>query len=80
MVRHGLMVVGKSFCGKTKIIQTLRMGMSSIKDDPNYVNVLGFYVNPKSITQDQLYGKFDLDSGEWTDGVLAITIRDCAES
>lgn len=23
MVRHGLMVVGRSFCGKSKVIQTL---------------------------------------------------------
>ena len=52
MVRHGLMVVGKAFCGKSKVIQTLQRAMSMIKDDPAYVNVLCYYVNPKSITQD----------------------------
>lgn len=80
MVRHGLMVVGKAFSGKTKVLQTLSKAISHIKDDPRFVNVLLYFVNPKSITQDQLYGKFDLDSGEWSDGVLAIKIRDCAEA
>jgi hypothetical protein len=50
MVRHGLMVVGRSYSGKSKVIQTLQRGMSTIPDDPNFVNVLGFYINPKSIT------------------------------
>jgi hypothetical protein len=36
--------------------------MSSIKDDPKYVNVLRYFVNPKSITQNQLYGVFDMDT------------------
>jgi dynein heavy chain len=80
MVRHGLMVVGKSYSGKSRVLQVLGKAMSHIKDDPKFVNVLQYYVNPKSITQDQLYGKFDMDSGEWSDGVLAIKIRDCAES
>jgi dynein heavy chain len=80
MVRHGLMVVGKALSGKSKVLQTLARAISHVKDDPRFVNVQSFYVNPKSITQDQLYGKFDLDSGEWSDGVLAIKIRDCAES
>lgn len=80
MVRHGLMVVGKAFSAKSKVLSTLQKGMSNIPDDPKFVNVQTFYVNPKSITQDQLYGKADLDSGEWSDGVLAIKIRDCAES
>jgi dynein heavy chain len=54
--------------------------MSAIKNDPLYVNVLCYYINPKSILQDQLYGTFNLDTAEWTDGVLAIKIRDAAES
>jgi ABC-type phosphate/phosphonate transport system ATPase subunit len=49
MVRHGLMVVGKSFSGKSKVIQTLARAMSIIKDDPLFVNVLCYYINPKSI-------------------------------
>ena len=28
----------------------------------------------------QLYGNFDEDTGEWTDGVLAILIRNCSQS
>ena len=80
MVRHGLMVVGDPFAGKSSIIKTLQEAMSMIKDDPKFVNVLTFFVNPKSITQNQLYGVFDMDTQEWSDGVLAIKIRDCAES
>jgi dynein heavy chain len=74
------MVVGDPYAGKTSVINTLGEAMSSIKDDPKYVTVDKHYVNPKSITQNQLYGIFDMDSQEWSDGVLAIKIRDCAES
>jgi dynein heavy chain len=74
------MVVGDPYAGKSSIINVLQSAMSMIKDDPKFVNVLTYYVNPKSITQNQLYGVFDPDSQEWSDGVLAIKIRDCAES
>lgn len=80
MVRHGLMVVGQAYSGKSCVIKTLQQAISGIKDNPKFVNVQTFYVNPKSITQNQLYGVFDMDSQEWSDGVLAIKIRDCAES
>lgn len=80
MVRHGLMVVGDPYAGKSTNIKTLQEAMSSITDDPNFVNVEVHFVNPKSITQNQLYGVFDIDTQEWSDGVLAIKIRDCAES
>ena len=50
MVRHGLMVVGDPYSGKSSIIKVLQEAMSSIKDDPKFVNVLTYYVNPKSIT------------------------------
>jgi hypothetical protein len=52
MVRHGLMVVGKSYSGKSRVLQVLGKAISHIKDDPKFVNVLQYYVNPKSITQD----------------------------
>jgi dynein heavy chain len=80
MVRHGLMVVGDPYAGKSSVIKVLQEAMSSIKNDPKFVNVLTYFCNPKSITQNQLYGVFDLDTQEWSDGVLAIKIRDCAES
>ena len=80
IVRHGLMVVGTAFSGKTKIIDVLANAFTSIKDDPNFVPVNRFFMNPKSLKLTQLYGLFDDDTGEWTDGILAITIRDCAQS
>jgi dynein heavy chain len=52
MVRHGLMVVGKAFSSKSKVLSVLAKAFSHIKDDPKFINVLSFYVNPKSITQD----------------------------
>jgi dynein heavy chain len=79
-VRHGLMLVGKSFSGKSMVIKSLQKAMSSIKDHPDFKNVIITYINPKSITQDQLYGNLDKDTGEWSDGVLSIKIRDAAES
>ena len=80
MVRHGLMVVGGAFSGKSKVIKVLQEAFSTIKDNPLFVNVLCYYINPKSIQQTQLYGTLSIDTGEWSDGVLAIKVRDCAEA
>jgi len=49
MVRHGLMVVGGAFSGKSMVIKTLQDAMSNIKDKPEDVNVLTYFINPKSI-------------------------------
>lgn len=50
MVRHGLMVVGNAFSSKSSVISLLAKSMSYVKNDPKFVNVLNYYVNPKSIT------------------------------
>jgi dynein heavy chain len=35
-------------------------------------------LNPKAVTSDQLYGRLDQDTKAWSDGVVAIIMRDCS--
>ena len=74
MVRHGLMLVGAPYAGKTSCYQTLAKAMG----DSEKQEVIYKIMNPKSILMGQLYGCFDEVSHEWSDGVLAITVRKCA--
>jgi dynein heavy chain len=75
MVRHGLMLVGATYSGKTMVIETLALAISSIRDDPEFMKVHKKNLNPKSINQKQLYGNFNENTHEWSDGVLADIIR-----
>ena len=76
LVRHGLMCVGMPPCGKTKVKDTLAEVLANLNDSDVYMPVTQYVMNPKSIPQGQLYGESDLNTQEWTDGVLAIAVRD----
>ncbi|CAG9819626.1 unnamed protein product [Phaedon cochleariae] len=80
VVRHGLMLVGPTGSGKTKCYEILKEAMTAIKGQPQpsgypFQAVQTYVLNPKSITMGQLYGEFDLQTHEWTDGILPCLVR-----
>eukprot|EP00360_Condylostoma_magnum_P000168 CAMPEP_0168313326 /NCGR_PEP_ID=MMETSP0210-20121227/1313_1 /TAXON_ID=40633 /ORGANISM="Condylostoma magnum, Strain COL2" /LENGTH=129 /DNA_ID=CAMNT_0008268739 /DNA_START=4574 /DNA_END=4963 /DNA_ORIENTATION=- len=62
LVRHGLMLVGATLSGKSMVIDTLQLAMSSIPNNPDFVNTVKKVLNPKSITQYQLFGRNNPES------------------
>ncbi|KAF1322385.1 Dynein heavy chain, partial [Globisporangium splendens] len=82
IVRHGFMVVGMPFSGKTSswrvLADVLAKLHESFPQDSRYTDVQVAVINPKSVTMGQLYGQFDAVSHEWNDGVLAINYRNLA--
>lgn len=82
--KHGIMLVGGTMAGKTTAWQTLAETLKDIKNDEQAklkeLEVTCRIINPKSVCDGHLFGRFDGESGEWMDGVLAKTFREMATS
>eukprot|EP00058_Branchiostoma_floridae_P007678 XP_002593166.1 hypothetical protein BRAFLDRAFT_57938 [Branchiostoma floridae] len=82
--RHSTMIVGKTGSGKTVTWRILQATMGRMKKqgDAQFSceNVKDYPINPKALSLGELYGEFDLNTNEWTDGVLSSVMRlTCAD-
>ncbi|KAF5300238.1 hypothetical protein FQR65_LT09192 [Abscondita terminalis] len=76
IVRHGFMLVGEPFAGKTMTLKVLADTLTLLYNDGHdQLPVMYQFINPKSVTMGQLYGQFDPVSYEWFDGVVATCFR-----
>ncbi len=80
-VRHGVMLVGQTGCGKTTCYKALALALSNLKtrdkDNPAWQKVTVHVLNPKCLSIDELYGGFNPITHEWADGLVASVVLKC---
>jgi dynein heavy chain len=79
LVRHGLMLVGQTFSGKSKVIAALKNALTALDGQEDFYKTVTYSLNPKAVNSFQLYGKLDPDTKLWTDGVLPQIMRYCED-
>eukprot|EP01012_Entosiphon_sulcatum_P032728 TRINITY_DN4157_c0_g3_i1.p1 TRINITY_DN4157_c0_g3~~TRINITY_DN4157_c0_g3_i1.p1 ORF type:complete len:4135 (-),score=940.22 TRINITY_DN4157_c0_g3_i1:62-12466(-) len=84
VVRHGVMLVGQTYCGKSVCLQTLQRSLTKLHDSdvvdpdrqhPFYQLTHTHILNPKAVTMGELYGEVNDVTREWTDGILSNMTR-----
>jgi len=67
LTRHGNMLVGASFSGKSTAWKVLKDSHALLKQQEvaGFEKVKTFIINPKSLSDAELYGQYDLATGEW---------------
>ncbi len=83
LVRHGVMLVGPTGGGKTTVYRNLAKTCETLhaeglhEDNPFFMPVHIYAMNPKSITMGELYGEINKLTLEWKDGLMGLTVRNC---
>lgn len=72
-VRHSVFIIGNSGTGKSQVWKTLNKTYQNQKRRPYYNDL-----NPKAVTNDELFGIINPSTREWKDGLFSVIMRDQA--
>lgn len=73
-VRHSVFIVGEAGTGKTQILRTLYSTYIQQERNP-----IVYDLNPKCVSNNELFGFINSATREWKDGLLSSLIRDQAK-
>lgn len=72
-VRHSVFIVGNAGTGKTQVWKTLYKAYQNMGKKPIFNDL-----NPKAVTNDELFGIINPATREWKDGLFSVIMRDQA--
>ncbi|KAL7671307.1 hypothetical protein ACOME3_006208 [Neoechinorhynchus agilis] len=79
VVRHGLMIVGSSGVGKSTALKIIKDSITTLSENnttqEKFLQTQLHYINPKALDVGFLFGFYNENTREWTDGVLPYLMR-----
>jgi dynein heavy chain len=72
-VRHSVFIIGAAATGKSCVLKSLFETYKLQKKKPVWADL-----NPKAVTNHELYGYINLATREWVDGLFSSIMRDIA--
>jgi len=70
-VRHSVFVIGNAGTGKSQVLKALHKTFANMKRKPVWVDL-----NPKAVTNNELFGIINPATREWKDGLFSTIMRD----
>uniref|UniRef100_A0A8C4ZK88 Uncharacterized protein n=1 Tax=Gadus morhua TaxID=8049 RepID=A0A8C4ZK88_GADMO len=72
-VRHSVFVIGNAGTGKSQVMRSLQRTYQNMKRRPVWADL-----NPKAVTNDELFGIINPATREWKDGLFSNIMRELA--